>query len=48
MWNSLTVDLGLIGCDWQMEDTESMARTAGSGGMTDVDSSVALICIMFT
>lgn len=30
-----------------MEDTESMARTAGSGGMTDVDWSVAL-CIMFT
>lgn len=44
--NSVTVDLGLTGGDWQMEDTEGVAGTAGSGGLTDVDWSVALICIM--
>jgi len=38
----MTVDLGLIECDWQMEDTESMARATGSGGMTDVDWSVLI------
>lgn len=46
--NSVTVDLGLTGGDWQMENTEGVAGTAGSGGLTDVDWSVALICIMFT
>lgn len=43
----MTVDLGLVRRDWQMEDTEGVAGTAGDGEMTDVDRHVALICIMF-
>lgn len=41
------MDLGLIGCDWQMENTEGGARTAGGGGMAGVDWNIALMCIKF-
>lgn len=41
------MDLGLIGCDWQMENIEGGAGTAGGGGMAGVVCTVDLICIKF-
>lgn len=38
--------LGLIGCDWQMENIEGGVGTAAGGGMAGVVD-VDLICIKF-